>query len=589
VVHRCQPTRHRIPPGKYETEKGDEEMMRHLFALALLPIVVPAMLAGEVEGLPEPGEPRRVTLTAPAENTLPNGLRVIVIERPGLPLLGAQLMFKSGVETDPPTLSGLTQFTAGLLKRGTKTRAAPQIAQDIEALGAKIEVNANWDATTLSLTMLSANAGPALAIVAELVRDPAFAIAEIERSRRETLDELRVAFEEPAAVGRLTALRATLPFEAHPPGGTPASVARYTRETIVAQHARLFRPENAILLLAGNIAAPDAFALAEKLFGPWKAATDDSKPLPRTLSATVPRVVIVDMPHAGQAAVFLAVPAITRGADDWFPGKVANAILGGGYTSRLNQEIRLKRGLSYGASSTLSTRRNSGVFLASAQTKNESALAVVRLMQTEIGRLTAEPVSRDFLQTRQSVLIGALARSRNQRRHCPAPWRACPLRSPARRRQPVFRRHTARPADRLAKLRGQTSRRQCFHHRHCGPGQNRRPATTPRFPRAQSHSHKQTRPELPHSSGHGGTLTASCSRSPRRLLLIRRANCRGKQSEMRLPHISLAKRGICRTIPARSSERRRYWDGWQSGRLRTPGKRVYRKVTGVRIPPHPLC
>ncbi len=386
-------------------------MKTHLLVLALLATVALSARAVEIEGLPKPGEPRRVTLATLAEKTLPNGLRVIVLERPGLPLLSAQLIIKSGVETDPPTLSGLTQFTTGLLKRGTKTRTAPQIAQDIEALGAKIEVSASWDATTLSLTTLSANAEPALAIVAELARDPAFAKNEIERARRETLDELRVALEEPGTVGRFAAVRATLSFDAHPPGGTPASVARYTRKEIVAQHARLFRPENAILVLAGNITAPDAFALSEKLFGSWKAATNATKPLPRTLPATVPRVVIIDMPQAGQAAVFLAAPAITRGAEDWFPGKVANTLLGGGYTSRLNQEIRLKRGLSYGASSTLSTRRNSGIFLASAQTKNESALEVVRVMQAEFARLATEPAPLDFLQTRKSVLTGALARA----------------------------------------------------------------------------------------------------------------------------------------------------------------------------------
>ena len=389
-----------------------EILRRPLLAILALAILAfdPAS-AVEIEGLPKPGEPRRLTLAAPAEKTLPNGLRVIVVERPGLPLLSAQLIMKRGVEADPPARSGLTQFTTGLLKRGTKTRTAPQIAQDIEALGAKIDTSASWDASTLSLTTLSANAEPALAIVAELTRAPAFAQDEIERARRETLDELRVALEEPGTVGRFAAVRATLPFDAHPPGGTPASVARYTRKEIVAQHARLFRPENAVFVLAGNITAPDAFALAGKLFGSWKAATDDVKPLPRTLPATVPRVVIIDMPRAGQAAVFLAAPAITRGADDWFPGKVANTLLGGGYTSRLNQEIRLKRGLSYGANSTLSTRRNSGIFLASAQTKNESALEVVRVMQAEFARLATEPAPLDFLQTRKSVLTGALARA----------------------------------------------------------------------------------------------------------------------------------------------------------------------------------
>jgi zinc protease len=342
---------------------------------------------------------------------------VIVLERPGLPLLSAQLIVQGGVETDPPQLSGLTRFTAGLLKRGTKTRNAPKIAEDIEALGAKIEDEATWDCTTLGLTTLSANAEPALALLAELAREPAFAKEEIDRLRLETLDELRMALEEPGSVGRLAAIRATLPADAHPAAGTLASVARFTRKDIAAQHARLFRPDHSILVLAGNVTAAETFALVEKLFGSWTAAAPDTTPPPKAAPATAPRVVIVDMPNAGQAAVFLATPSIARQADDWFAGKVTSTVLGGGYSSRLNQEIRVKRGLSYGAGSSLTTRRARGIFLASAQTKNESALEVVKLMQTEIARLVTEPVPLDYLQTRQSVLTGALSRDLETNAH----------------------------------------------------------------------------------------------------------------------------------------------------------------------------
>jgi zinc protease len=116
------------------------------------------------------------------------------------------------------------------------------------------------------------------------------------------------------------------------------------------------------------------------------------------------------MPVAGQAAVYLTAPGITRTADDWFAGKVANALLGGGYSSRLNQEVRVKRGLSYGAGSRLSTWRSSGQFGAAAQTKNESATEVVKVMQTEIQRLSQEPAPLDYLKTRQAVLTGAYDR-----------------------------------------------------------------------------------------------------------------------------------------------------------------------------------
>jgi zinc protease len=124
----------------------------------------------------------------------------------------------------------------------------------------------------------------------------------------------------------------------------------------------------------------------------------------------MPQAFLIDMPNAGQAAVYIAAPSIARNADDWFAGKVTNALLGGGYSSRLNQEVRVKRGLSYGAGSNLSTWRNGGFFIAGAQTKNESAAEVVKVIQTEIQRLGKEPAPAAYLTTRQAVLTGSFSR-----------------------------------------------------------------------------------------------------------------------------------------------------------------------------------
>ena len=384
-----------------------------------VPLVVVALFifpgsapAAEVEGLPPVGEPHRPLLVRPQEMTLKNGLRVIVVERPGLPVFRAEVLIKSGAETDPPQLSGLAHFTAGLLRRGTTTRTATQVAQEIEGLGAKLECEARWDATAIKLDCLSKNAAPALATLADLVRHPAFAAAEIQSERRKILDDLRLALEEPGTIARITAARAALGRSAygHPEEGTPASLSHVGRKDILKMHAVAYRPANALLVVAGNVTAADVFALAEKAFGDWSAPAlapaRDSTPAP----VPSPRVVLIDMPAAGQAAVYLAAPSIGRSAADYFAGKVADARLGGGYSSRLNQEIRLKRGLSYGAQSALETRRSGGVFAAWAQTKNESAAEVVQLIQAEIVRLATEPVPADYLRTRQALLAGGFAR-----------------------------------------------------------------------------------------------------------------------------------------------------------------------------------
>src|SRR5207245_3097518 len=150
---------------------------------------------------------------------------------------------------------------------------------------------------------------------------------------------------------------------------------------------------------------------AEKFFGSWKANQTAPYPVNPTAGTWKPTTVVVDMPEAGQASVSVTKPAIKRDAPDYYAGLVANAALGNGFASRLNREIRIKRGLSYGARSSLDVRRDAGAFIASAQTKNASADQVASLLQTELKRLETDPVQGDELKSRQALLTGNYARS----------------------------------------------------------------------------------------------------------------------------------------------------------------------------------
>jgi zinc protease len=179
-------------------------------------------------------------------------------------------------------------------------------------------------------------------------------------------------------------------------------------------HSRYYRPDNAILVIGGDINAKDGLALATKFFGDWqKPAT----PLPvvsaameNATTARAGRILVIDKPDAGQAAVYLARTGINRKDEDYFRGIVSNSVLSG-YSGRLNQEIRIKRGLSYGAGSQLDARRDVGPFVASAQTKNESGAAVADLLLGEIGRLSSAPPSDVELTPRKAVLIGNFSRN----------------------------------------------------------------------------------------------------------------------------------------------------------------------------------
>ena len=364
---------------------------------------------------PPPAPPRSVTFPKPVEETLPNGLRVIVVERRESPLVSAQLIIKNGGEVDPPELAGLADMTANLLTKGTQTRDATQIAQQIESLGASLDSGARWDSSFANLSVMSSKVAPAMEIFADVVRRPTFKSEEVERLRQQSLDAVTLAMGDPGAIARLVAARVVFgdsPY-GHPISGTTESLTRITAADIAKMHLRYYRPDNAILIIGGDIGAKDGFALATKYFGDWQKPTApllEQTMLPAGSSTRTGRVIVIDKPDAGQAAVVLARTGINRKDPDYFRGIVANSVLNG-YSGRLNQEIRIKRGLSYGAGSSLDARRDVGPFLASAQTKNESGAQVADLLLGEIGRLSSAPPADVELTPRKAVLTGGFSRN----------------------------------------------------------------------------------------------------------------------------------------------------------------------------------
>jgi len=247
-----------------------------------------------------------------------------------------------------------------------------------------------------------------------VVRQPDFSAAELKRAQAQAIDDLRLLLSRPTALASLAASRGVFGEGAygHSRGGTPASIARIDHADVQRLHAALYRPDNAILILAGDITPAQAQQLARASFGDWaKPAT----PLPARpagkAASRVPSILLIDQRGAGQAGVVAAHAAPSRSDDGYYVGTVANAVLGGSYSARLNEEIRIKRGLSYGANSRLQPLRDAGLWLASAQTKNPSAAPVVELMLGEFKRLGSTRVSADELAARKATLIGGYGRS----------------------------------------------------------------------------------------------------------------------------------------------------------------------------------
>src|SRR3954464_13247944 len=247
--------------------------IRHLSFVIYTAITTAAYAIGGGDTAPPPAAPSEPHFAQAQEAKLDNGLRVIVAERRELPLVAAQLVVSTGSEADAPGLAGTASLTGTLLSKGTETRSAPQIAEQIESLGGDISSGAGWDASTATLLIMSDKVETGLTILADVVLHPTFKEEEIERVRKQRLDGLRVAMQQPGSVAGYVAERAV--FGAgeygHAAGGTIESITKLQRQNLVDFYKKYYAPGNAAFIMVGDITLDRAKAYAEKFFGEWKA------------------------------------------------------------------------------------------------------------------------------------------------------------------------------------------------------------------------------------------------------------------------------------------------------------------------------
>ncbi|MDX2236968.1 MAG: pitrilysin family protein [Hyphomonadaceae bacterium] len=373
-------------------------------------IVAPASDAERVAP-PAPAAPIAARIPQTQERVLSNGLRVIAASVRGVPLISVDMRFASGAADDPRDRAGLASLTADLVVKGAGTRSAVEIASQIESLGASLSAGAGADSSAVQLQTRVDRADQAFSILADVVRAPAFAAEEVERQRQQMLDGLQFSLSQPRALAGYALTRAIFGSGAYGAAASPRSIAAITRDEIAGFHGAHWRPDNAVLVIAGDVSAERAFALAEQAFGDWQRPAQGLPAEPdASVSAPSPRAIVIDLPDSGQAAVTLGLRGVARRDEGYFPTLVASAVLGGGYSARLNQEIRIKRGLSYGAGASLDARAAPGPIVAAAQTRNDAAAEVLDLMIAEFARLGAEPVGADELRARTAGLIGDFGR-----------------------------------------------------------------------------------------------------------------------------------------------------------------------------------
>ncbi|MEO0699110.1 MAG: insulinase family protein, partial [Pseudomonadota bacterium] len=367
---------------------------------------------GERMAPPAPGAAPEVVRADFVETQLSNGIALVATQTSQVPISTITLVMPGGDATDPLAKAGLAQMAADLADNGTTTRSATQIAALLEQLGASIGISSGRDGVYASVTAPNVNLAAAGEVLVDVIQNANYPDEEVERERKRTMDGFSTTLKNPGALASLVATR--IMYDDAPYGrvSNMTSMAAITREDLVEHRQTWWHPGHAKLVVSGGMSAEDSAALSESLFGGW---TSDA-PLPQAVNGLAgdtpaPRTLVIDMPDAGQAAVVASVRAISRSDADFYPLWLANTVLGSGSNGRLFEEVRTKRGLSYGASSRLGQSLDAALLTARAQTKNETADEVAAVFFDQFKLLADAPADEDTLQKRRLFLSGAIARS----------------------------------------------------------------------------------------------------------------------------------------------------------------------------------
>lgn len=376
---------------------------------------------------PAAGPASAIQLPAPQRFTLPNGLTVLLAEGHHLPVVMAQLVVGRGSGSSPADHPGLAAFTVDMLARGTGRRTSLQIARDAAQLGTTVDTDISSDAAALSIRVLKNNLEPAFDLLADVAMYPAFPQQEVDRLRTDQLARLAQLRTNPdtlashlfteAIYGKNNPYRGSGLFNdemfarTHRYGydefGSQKSLQALTRSELVGFWKRGYTPDNAALVVAGDVSSAELRALAEKYFGRWSGkASREARP---QFKADAPgRIIIEDHGEASQTALRVGTVAASRRSPDMVPLRLLNFVLGEIYASRITTNLRGKHGYTYMARSQFAFRREPGPFVIGTNVRTDVTAAALQELFNEIEHLRTEPVTDEDLRFARNAFTGSL-------------------------------------------------------------------------------------------------------------------------------------------------------------------------------------
>ncbi|HEX8456696.1 MAG TPA: pitrilysin family protein [Pyrinomonadaceae bacterium] len=357
---------------------------------------------------PAPLAPRPLNLPTPVETTLANGLHVVFVENPRLPLVTYRLAFRTGDAHDPPALPGLTDILTGMLNEGTETRTSRQLADDVARIGATLGAGAGSDNTTVAASALSQFNDEILELMADITLRPSFPEDELELTKQNALQNLIAQRGQPSFLANERLARVI--YGQHPysiVSATPESITAVTRDDLINFHRRRFIPDNAVLIVGGDIRRDDALRRIEELFGAWTpAGAREEADFPAPPARTRRTLHLVDRPGSAQSNIVIANLGITRTDPDYFPMLVMHTVLGANASSRIFMNLREDKGYTYGAYTSLDARRAAGSFRATAEVRTPVTGESLKEFFYELERIRAELVTERELLDAQNYLTG---------------------------------------------------------------------------------------------------------------------------------------------------------------------------------------
>jgi zinc protease len=356
---------------------------------------------------PPPLQPHPITIPAPREIVLSNGLTLVTVEDHRLPLVSYRLAFRVGGAFDPPELPGLTDLLAGLLPEGTESKTSREIADEVARIGASLSAGANSDYTIVAASALAQFNDQILELMADVVLHPSFPENEVELAKQNTKESLRQQRAQPSFLASEMVSRVM--FGDHPysvVAPTPESIDRSSRDEFVRFHRRKFVPNSAVFIIVGDVRYDDVVRRVESLFSTWEPGEELVTNFPAPPVRTRRTAYVVDRHGSAQSNIVIANSGITRTSPDYFPLLLMHTVLGANASSRLFMNLREEKGYTYGAYSNLDARRTAGTFRATAEVRTPVTGDSLKEFFYELNRIRNERVSEKEIADAKSYLTG---------------------------------------------------------------------------------------------------------------------------------------------------------------------------------------